>query len=166
MTTYFISPDTAFDIGLTDHIFANNASTWQYDRGDNCDHVVILPINESQLFCPVCTHGLDDQPRQYSMLKKRFFAPPFKMPMPDHYNVALGEYVPNKVKLEDRWKQKSEERTERLNLDTNFELRDVREYAEEAGVTDDGLEATYRRTHDEGDPAGARRGEREATRWL
>jgi len=84
---------------------------------------------------------------------KRVYSPfPFKLPMPDHYNVSAGQHVSGERELAEVFKRKSEEATERLGIEHNFKPIDLRD-TEALGVTREGLEEDAARRHDAGLPS-------------
>lgn len=85
--------------------------------------------------------------------KRRYDTPPpFKMPMPDHYNMSAGQYVSGEKHLRDVFKRKSDEATERTGIPHNFVPVDLRD-TERVGITDaTGLGATQDQRHNEGKP--------------
>lgn len=70
-------------------------------------------------------------------------------PMPEHFNLAAGTYVRNERELNDVYKRKSDEVSERLNLAHDFQP--VSQTDKQAlGVTASGLEETIKRRTDTG----------------
>lgn len=107
--------------------------------------------------CPECAEKVGMR-RQYTT-----FA--IKAPMQPHYNMTTGTYISSSNQFSDQLKAMSEERTLRTGIEHNFVPHDPREMKDELGVTDEGLEATYRRTRDSGDEGTVRRMKREGV-WL
>jgi hypothetical protein len=70
--------------------------------------------------------------------------------MPDHMNVATGQYVGNRVQLHDALKRMNEDQFERTGIEADYvpmtaaEMRDPTAH----GVTDEGLDAQERTWHD------------------
>ena len=61
-----------------------------------------------------------------------------------HFNLSANTYVNSKRELDDINKRASAERSERLNLETNFVAHDVRDIKpEDMGVTDEGMGTTH-----------------------
>ena len=71
--------------------------------------------------------------------------------MPDHYNVSAGQHVSGQRELEEVFKRKSDEVTERTGIPHNFKPIDLRDH-EALGVTRHGLEEDAARRHDAGLP--------------
>ena len=83
---------------------------------------------------------------------KRVYQPPaYKFSMPDHFNVSAGQHVSGEHHLREVFKRKSEEATERLGVEHNFQPVDLRDH-EALGVTREGLEEDVARRHDAGLP--------------
>jgi len=83
---------------------------------------------------------------------RRVYTPlPFTLPMPDHFNVSAGQHVSGEHHLREVFKRKSEEATERLGVEHNFQPIDLRDH-EALGVTREGLEEDVARRHDAGLP--------------
>jgi hypothetical protein len=66
--------------------------------------------------------------------------------MPEHFNNAVGEFITGKQQFYDGLKRKSEEAWARTGLDHDFQPIDPSDMRDPSahGVTDEGLEATYR----------------------
>jgi DNA-directed RNA polymerase subunit RPC12/RpoP len=70
--------------------------------------------------------------------------------MPDHFNHSLGRYVTNQRDLGDGFKRASDEASERMGIEHNFQPIDRADMADPSahGVTDEGLEHTRQVLHD------------------
>ena len=70
--------------------------------------------------------------------------------MPEHYNNAVGEFVSSRTQFYDGLKRKSEEAWARTGLDHDFQPVDPSDMRDPSahGVTEEGLDATYRQAHD------------------
>jgi hypothetical protein len=89
--------------------------------------------------CPFC----------YEMGIKKSYSISVKASMPEHFNMATGKVESSERSIREEFKRKSAEATERTGIEHNFQPVDLRD-KEALGVTDDGLDATYRRLRDEG----------------
>lgn len=94
--------------------------------------------------CPTCQ----------TPVRRRYSSIAFKLPMPEHYNASVGAYVSNETQFKDHLKVQSEQATLRTGLEHNFVPHDPRESKQELGITEEGLEATYRRRRELGLPTG------------
>lgn len=70
--------------------------------------------------------------------------------MPEHFNHSVGSYVSNERQLRDALKVASQEASRRSGMDTNYEFMSPADMADAGshGVTDEGLEDSYRARHD------------------
>src|SRR5579872_2874780 len=66
--------------------------------------------------------------------------------MPEHFNHSIGGYVNNERDLRDALKRRSEEESERVGVDHNYEYVSRADMADASshGVTDEGLDTTER----------------------
>lgn len=110
-------------------------------------------------FCTVC--GNEDIDEQFSnigaigphpcsicgSIMRRGCSFSFRRPMQEHFNTSTGTYVSNNRQFTDDLKRKSEEASLRTGMDHNFVPVDITDM-KALGVTDEGLEETHRRHHD------------------
>lgn len=90
--------------------------------------------------CPTCNIPVR---RRYSRIA-------VKQSMPEHFNSSTGAVVRNERQFRDQLKVQSEQATLRTGLEHNFVPHDPRDSKQELGVTEEGLEATYRRRRELG----------------
>ncbi len=67
----------------------------------------------------------------------------FARPLPGHFNHALGAPVTSKQDLDEKWKRKSDEMSERMNFHVQYEAvdpYDLKHSPEAFGVTGEGLD--------------------------
>lgn len=96
------------------------------------------------LECPLCfTTG--------SIIKK--FSVALHRPMKEHFNLATGRWESSMAGIKERFKKASEEATERTGIPHDFQPVDMRD-KEALGVTDEGLDETYRRQRETGETEG------------
>jgi uncharacterized C2H2 Zn-finger protein len=90
--------------------------------------------------CPRCGH--DKSSRQYVFNYSRSF--------PEHFNQSIGTYVNNNREFTDGLKRQSEQMSVRMGQEVDYQPLGPSEMAEASahGVTDEGLEDTFRRQHD------------------
>lgn len=72
---------------------------------------------------------------------KRVYSFQFAKPMPEHFNLAAGAFVRTEQQLNDVYKRKSEEVSERLGIAHDFQPVSQSE-KQAMGVTSEGLAAT------------------------
>lgn len=75
---------------------------------------------------------------------KRVYSFQFARPMPEHFNLAAGTFVRNERELQDVYKRKSEEVSERLGIAHDFQPVSQSEKVS-LGVTSEGLADTVKR---------------------
>lgn len=70
--------------------------------------------------------------------------------MPEHFNHSVGEWVTNRRAFYDALKRKSEESSVRTGMTVDLQPLGPSDMAEASahGVTDEGLDATYRQQFD------------------
>ena len=70
--------------------------------------------------------------------------------MPEHFNHSVGSYVSNERQLRDALKVASAEASNRLGMDHDFQYMSPADMADASshGVTEEGLDDTYRARHD------------------
>jgi hypothetical protein len=70
--------------------------------------------------------------------------------MPEHFNHSVGSFVSNERQLRDALKVASEEASHRSGMDTDYQFMSPADMADSSshGVTDEGLDDTYRTRHD------------------
>lgn len=83
-------------------------------------------------------------------VKRRYSPFAIQIPMQEHYNHSVGAYITNERQFKDQLKIQSEAATLRTGLEHNFVPHDPRDAKDSLGVTDEGLEATYRRRRELG----------------
>lgn len=90
--------------------------------------------------CPLCSR----------QMKRKFSS--FGMPAPfaDGWNHQLGSYVSSNRDHADQLKRMSESAWERTGIPCNYEPVHPADAKDVYGVTDEGLDATYRRHREEG----------------
>lgn len=121
-----------------------------------------MPIYEFR--CPACTSGFQafasappdltvtpiPCPDCTTPLRRRYTPFTHRAGLPDHYNPAVGSYVRSMADLKSHFSRMSDEVSERQGHEARFVPVDLREQRAELGVTDEGLDSTYRREHDSG----------------
>lgn len=106
---------------------------WTSDWVDSDDPIFRL------IPCPFCfTLGIK---KSYSVSVAR--------PMPEHYNPTTGRVEHSMRSIKERLKVASDEATERTGIVHDYQPVDLRDKTA-LGVTEEGLDATYRRLRDEG----------------
>lgn len=88
--------------------------------------------------CPVCSNFAR---RVWTMFRTN------RIQIEKVYNSALGEWVSSEQEMKDRFKAKSDEMSARLGNTVNYSPVDP-DQKSAYGVTDEGLESTYRTQHD------------------
>lgn len=149
MTFEPVDPDVLWDLGMIDRPPANNARYWLYGKGSECDHQVELPINESRLWCPLCT-----QAGEISQLKKIFVAPFQQEVWHEHFNVATGQVESDRKRMEAHGKAHADKISEELGIAHGFERADYGELRATAMETlptgkTDSMQQALVSTHDQ-----------------
>lgn len=90
--------------------------------------------------CPTCNVPVR---RRYSPIA-------IKLPMAEHWNTSVGAYITNEQQFADQLKIQSEQATLRTGIEHNFVPHDPRDAKADLNVTEEGLEATYRRRRELG----------------
>lgn len=98
--------------------------------------------------CPACNthlhtnrHGIEGTACEHCTAPiKRVYSFAVQRPMAEHFNATVGKPIGSNRQFDEALKVKSAEMTERLG----FEQRYVRIDPEQAGATQEGMEATYR----------------------
>lgn len=110
-------------------------------------------------FCTVCGNEDIDETFSYvgdigphpcsvcGSIMRRGFSFSFRRSMQEHFNTSTGTYVSTRRDFEDDLKRKSEEASHRTGMDHNFVPVDMNDM-KALGVTDEGLEETHRKHHD------------------
>lgn len=108
-------------------------------RCDGCGNYYTVNNNTHPQPCPTC-----------GMRVTRVWAFTTGKGMPEHFNNAVGEFVSSKQQFYDGLKRKSEESYVRTGLEADYQPVDPSDMRDPSahGVTEDGLEATYRAHHD------------------
>lgn len=86
--------------------------------------------------------------------RRRYTPIAIRNSMPEHFNTSVGTFVSNEQQFKDQLKVQSEIATLRTGLEHNFVPHDPRESKEALNVTEEGLEATYRKRRELGLPTG------------
>lgn len=98
-----------------------------------------LAIGEySGLLCPLCSGR---------MVRKASFY--FRRSMPEHFNVAVGDYVGNKQQWSDGLKRAEEAASIRTGLDAHYVEADLGD-TKTLGVTEEGLAKKFKQIDDMG----------------
>lgn len=117
-------------------------------RCKNCDQMFVgthvLSEDLPELICPFC--GM-----QGSIAKK--FSIAVHRPMAEHYNLSTGSWESSMTSIKEKFRKASDEATERTGIPHNFQPVDLRD-KEALGVTDEGLDSTYRKRREAGQTEG------------
>ncbi len=93
--------------------------------------------------CPFC----------FTLGIKKSYAISVQRPMPEHFNAATGRVESSMKAIAEQMKIASEEASERTGVKHDFQPVDMRD-KDALGVTEEGLDATYRRLRNEGRTEG------------
>lgn len=85
--------------------------------------------------------------------------------MDAHMNATTGTVIRSRKEFRNELKRKSDEMSERTGMTHNYVEHDAREMKQDLGVTDEGLESTYREVNDSGDTRLSKHLKREGL-WL
>lgn len=105
--------------------------------GSRLERFVSQMSPPSPPLCPTCDTRMS-----------RRFSFSFRRSMPEHFNSSIGSYISNERDFKDGLKAQSEAATLRTGIEHNFVPADISEPAA-YGVTDEGLDSTYRAHHGE-----------------
>jgi hypothetical protein len=107
-----------------------------------CRHFFTTLSRDSIPPCPVC-----------GTVATRHFSFGIVRSVPEHFNYSVGSYVSNERQLRDAIKVISEEQTYRTGVEHDYEYLSRADLADATahGVTEEGLDDTYRTQHDNGD---------------
>ena len=135
---FLLTPSSSMGRGLFPHIHLAMAQ-YQY-RCPSCRFVFVTNSRTDIPPCPVC-----------GSQSRRDFVFNTTPSIPDHFNTTVGGYVSNERELRDSLKRISDEQSERVGMEHRYEYLTRAEMADPIahGVTDEGLDSTYRVHHDE-----------------
>src|SRR5215472_11151731 len=111
---------------------------YQY-RCPACRHLFVTFSRTEIPPCPVCQHQHTD--RQYVFQARGA--------MPDHMNVATGQYVTNRIQLSDALKRMGDGQYERTGITSDYQYMTPAEMRDPSihGVTEEGLDSQEREWH-------------------
>jgi hypothetical protein len=114
---------------------------YQY-RCKGCSRLFASGDRSDVTRCPYCQTGAT-----------RVFAFYTGTGMKEHWNTAVGRYVSNRHDMDEALKRQSDEASVRTGIDHQYEYISPAEMADPSahGVSEDGLEETRRRHHDNPD---------------
>lgn len=105
----------------------------------NCNNIFTVDSRDTAPFCQTCQRST-----------KRTWSFTTSMGMKEHFNNSVGQYVRNSREFNDELKRKSESESLRTGMDVDYQPIDPSDMRDPSahGVTEEGLEETYRASYD------------------
>ena len=94
-------------------------------------------VNEQRIWCPnAAAEG------RWCQMKKTYTNVQIGKPWPEHFNIAAGRVIRTEHQLKEHYKAKSDEMSERMNFDVNYQIADASD-TKTLKVTEKGLDSTH-----------------------
>lgn len=106
--------------------------------GPDCEYITEVTDRHGEYKCPFCSFPLK---RVWNLFHS---TPIITEPV---YNPSLGKHVSGMKDMKEKFKIASDSASERLGMSVNYQPVDLSQKGS-IGVTDEGLDSTYKREHD------------------